>query len=115
MSGVHWDIGDLLQWWHDPWISSRASSGDCLLLMCVRNAWISSPTKLGNGPSSRHEKGELGLSLSCAGPSVFPLMADGDVEELLSCLKGVKDPFLAQGRMFHFSRDVSVGKGLSSH
>ena len=83
MSGVHWDIGDLLQWWHDPWISS--------------------PTKLGNGPSSRHEKGELGLSLSCAGPSVFPLMADGDVEELLSCLKGVKDPLRVQDGRWHFS------------
>ena len=73
MSGVHWDIGDLLQWWHDPWISSRASSGDCLLLMCVGNSGIPSLTQLGNGPSFPDEKGETGLSLSCAGPLEFPL------------------------------------------
>ena len=32
----------------------------------------------------------------------------------LSCLKGVKDPFLAQERRWDFSRDTAVEKGLSS-
>ena len=64
-SGVHWDIGDLLKWWHDPWSCSRASSGDRPLLRCDRNAGIPSPTKHGQGPSSRDEDGEPGLFLSC--------------------------------------------------
>ena len=32
----------------------------------------------------------------------------------LSCLKGVKDPFLTQERRWDFSRDAAVEKGLSS-
>ena len=42
-------------------------------------------------PSFGDEEGEPGLFLSCGGPSLFLSSANGDVGELLSCLKGDKD------------------------
>ena len=42
-------------------------------------------------PSFGDEEGEAGLFLSCGGPSLFLSSANGDVGELLSCLKGDKD------------------------
>ena len=67
MSGVHWDIGGLWKWLHDPWSSSQASSGDRLLLRCDGNAGIPSLMKQRNGPSSWDEDGEQGHFLSCGG------------------------------------------------
>ena len=67
-------FGGLLQWWHDPWSSSRASSRDRHLLRCDGNARIPSPTKQGNGPSSRDEEGDPGVFLSCGGTLDFPLV-----------------------------------------
>ena len=67
VSGVPWDFGSLLKWWDDTSSSSRASSGDCLLLRCDGNASIPSMAKQGNGPSSPDEEGEPGLLLSCCG------------------------------------------------
>ena len=72
MSGLHWDIGSLLKRWHDPWSSSRVSSGD-LLLRCDVNDGIPFPTKQGNGLSSLNEVGEPGLFLSCGGTLGVPL------------------------------------------
>ena len=59
--------------WQDPWSSSQASSGDRLLLRYDRNDKIPSPTKQGNGPSSRAKEGEPGLFLSCGGTLGVPL------------------------------------------
>ena len=59
--------------WHNPWSSSRASSGHCLLLRCYDNGGIPFPTKQENGHSSRDEEGELGLFLSCGGTLGVPL------------------------------------------
>ena len=72
MSGLHWDIGSLLKRWHDPWSSSRVSSGD-LLLRCDGNARIPSPPKQGNGHSTPDEEGDLWLFLSCFGTLGVPL------------------------------------------
>ena len=63
----------LLEFWHDPWSSSRVSSWDHLLLRYDRNAGIPSPTKQGNGHSSRDEEGKTGLFLSCGGTLGVPL------------------------------------------
>ena len=73
VSGVPWDFGSLLKWWDDTSSSSRASSGDCLLLRCDGNASIPSMAKQGNGPSSPDEEGEPGLLLSCCGTIHVPL------------------------------------------
>ena len=66
VSGVHWNFGGLLKWWHDPWSSSRVSLEDSLLLRCGGNAGISSMTKQWKGPSPREDEGEPWL-LSCGG------------------------------------------------
>ena len=73
MSEVHWDIRGLLKCQHDPWSSSRASTGDRLLMRSDGNAGIPSPTKHRNGPSSQDEEGEPGLFLSCGGTLGVPL------------------------------------------
>ena len=73
MSGVHWDIGVLLKWWHDPWSFSQASSGDRLILRWDKNARIPSQTKQGNGPTSRVEDGDQELLLICGGILGVPL------------------------------------------
>ena len=54
------------------------------------------PDEAGNGPSSRDEEGIPGLFWSLAEPLVFLLKGDEYVGELLSCLKGVKEFFVAQ-------------------
>ena len=48
------------------------------------------------------------------GCTVFLSSADGDIGELLSCLKGVKDPFGAQEGKWVFSPDSTAEKCLSS-
>ena len=73
MSGVHWDFQGLLKCLHDPWSSSRASSGHCLLLRCNDNGGIPFLTKQENRHSSRDEEGEQGLFLSCGGTLGVPL------------------------------------------
>ena len=45
---------------------------------------------------------------------MFLSSGDGYVWELLSCLKGVKDPFAAREGRWDFSRDATVEKGLIS-
>ena len=53
VSGVHWVIGGLLKWWHDPWSSSRIPSGDPLEVR--RERWDSLPDEGRNGPDSWDE------------------------------------------------------------
>ena len=45
---------------------------------------------------------------------MFLSNADGDVGNFLSCLKGVKEPFVAQEVRWDFSREAAGEKGLSS-
>ena len=59
--------------WHDPWSSSQASSGHCLLLRCDDNGGIPFPTKQENRHSSWDEEGEPGLFSSCGGTLGVPL------------------------------------------
>ena len=63
----------LLEWWYDPWSSSRLSSRDRLLLRCDGNTGIPFRTKQGNGTSSQVEEGKLGFFLSCGGTLGVPL------------------------------------------
>ena len=70
---MHWDTSGALNCWQEPWISSRASSGDRHSFRCDGNPGIPSLTKQGNGPSSRDEEGELGLFLSCGRTLGVPL------------------------------------------
>ena len=73
MSGVYWDIDGLLKWRHEPWSSSRASSGDHLLLRCDGNTGFPSLMKQGNGTSSQDEEGEPGIFVGCGGTFGIPL------------------------------------------
>ena len=54
------------------------------------------PKKQGKESSSRAEKGQTGLLLNLAGPSVFFSTGHGYVGNFLSCRKCVKDPFGVQ-------------------
>ena len=111
MSGMHWDIGGLLKWWHDPWSSSRASSGDCLFLRCDRNAGIPSPTKQGNGRSPRDEDGEPGLLWSTGGTLGVPLECRRGCRGLLELPQGCQGPFWSsEGKVGFLSRHSS-GQG----
>ena len=73
VSGVHWDFEGLLKWWDDTSSSSRASSGDCLLLRCDGNARIHFLTKQEKGSSSRHEERKMGLFFRCGWTHSVPL------------------------------------------
>ena len=66
----HWG---LLEWWYDPWSSSRLSSRDRILLRCDGNTGIPFRTKQGNGTSLQVEEGKLGFFLSCGGTLGVPL------------------------------------------
>ena len=67
-----------------------------LLLMCDGNVGIPLQTKQGIGPSSRDEEGKPGLLLSCGGKLCVPLEGTGILGTFLSCIKGVKFPFVFQ-------------------
>ena len=101
----------LFELWENLWSCSQVSSWDRLLLKCVGNAGIPFPMKQGNGPSSRDEEGKTGLFLSCGGTLSVTLESGN----FLSCIKGVKDPFEAQGGKWDFSWDTVGERGLISH
>ena len=65
-------------------------------LSCDRNAGIPFPGKQRNGPSSPDEEAKTGLFLNCFGTLGIPRVETGMSGNFLSCLKGVKDPFVAQ-------------------
>ena len=65
-------------------------------LRCDRNAEIPFPGKQRNGPSSPDEEAKTGLFLNCFGTLGIPRVETGMSGNFLSCLKGVKDPFVAQ-------------------
>ena len=75
-----------------PWISSRLSCGERLLLRCDGNAGNSFPTPQGKDPSSRARKRKQGSS-GCGRVSPASSRVDtGMSGNLLSCNNGVKDP-----------------------
>ena len=94
MSEVHWDIRGLLKCQHDPWSSSRASTGDRLLMRSDGNARIPSLTKQGNRPYSRDEEGDLELFLSCGGTISVPLECRRGCRELLELCQVCQGPLL---------------------
>ena len=69
----------------------------------------------GNRPSSQLEEGENGALLELwhetQGSS---LVGTGISGTFLSCIKGVKYPFVFQEGMWDFSGDTALGKGLIS-
>ena len=85
-----------------------------LLLRCDGNIGIPLQMKQGIGPSSRDEEGKPGLLLSCGGKLCVPLEGTGILGTFLSCIKGVKYPFMFQEGTWGFSRDTALEKGLIS-
>ena len=71
--------------------------------------------KRGNRPSSQLEEGENGALLrlwrETRGSS---LVGTGILGTFLSCIKGVKYPFMFQEGTWGFSRDTALEKGLIS-
>ena len=110
MSGVHWDIGGLWKWLHDPWSSSQASSGDRLLLRCDGNARVSSPTKQRKGPSSLEEGGEPGLFFSCARMHSVPLECRRGYRGTLELPQGCQGSFRGSGGKVGFLSRLHSGK-----
>ena len=75
-----------------PWISSRLSCGERLLLRCDGNAGNSSPTKQGKVPSSRARRRKRGSSGFGRDSRVSSGVETGMSGNFLSCSNGVKDP-----------------------
>ena len=75
-----------------PWISSRLSRGERLLLRCDGNAGKSFPTTQGKDPSSR-ARGENGAPLDVRGTLVLPLEWRPVCRELLELQQACEGPF----------------------
>ena len=79
-----------------PWSSSRLSRGERLHLRCDGNAGNSFPTTQGKDPSSRarrRTRGSSGCGQNSRASSLVETVMSGNV---LSCSKGVKDPWKFQ-------------------
>ena len=86
-------FGSLLKLWHDPWSSSRLSCGERLLFRCNGNAGNPFLMNQGMEPFPQAEKGEMGLLMSLARPSVFLSSGDGYFGQLLELLQRCEGPF----------------------
>ena len=75
-----------------PWISSRLSCGECLLLRCDGNAWNSLPTTQGKDPSSRARRRKRGSSGCGPDSRASSRVEMGISGNLVSYSKGMKDP-----------------------
>ena len=75
-----------------PWISSRLSCGECLLLRCIGNAGNSFPN-MGKVSLLSSLEAETGLLWMWAGLSCFLSSGDGYVGELLELQQGCEEPF----------------------
>ena len=86
-----------------------------LLLRGNGNIGIPFWTKQGNRPSSRVEEGENGalLELWCE-TRCSSRVGMGILGTFLSCIKGVKFPFVFQEGTWDFSRKTALEKGLIS-
>ena len=75
-----------------PWSSSRLSCGQRLLLTCDGNAGNSFPTTQGQDPTSRARRRKRGYSGCGRDFRASSRVETGISGNLLSCIKGVKDP-----------------------
>ena len=75
-----------------PWISSRLSCGERLLLRCDGNAGNSFATTQGKEPSSRARRRKRGSSGCGRDSRASSRVETGMSGNFLSCSKGVKDP-----------------------
>ena len=75
-----------------PWISSRLSFGESLLLRCDGNAGNSFPTTQGKDSSSRARRRKRDPSGCGRDSRASSRVETGMSAKFLSCSKGVKDP-----------------------
>ena len=75
-----------------PWISSRLSCAERLLLRCDGNAGNSFPSTQGKDPSSRGRRRKRGSSGGGRNSLASSRVETGMSGNFLSCSKGVKDP-----------------------
>ena len=75
-----------------PWISSRLSGGERLLLRCEGNAGNSFPTTQGEDPSSQARRRKRGSSGCGRDSHASSRVETGMSGNFLSCRYGVKDP-----------------------
>ena len=86
-----------------------------VLLRADGNVGIPFPRKQGNLPSSRLEEGENGALLELWRETrCSSQVGTGILGTFLSCIKGVKYPFVFQEGMWDFSGDTALEKGLIS-
>ena len=97
-----------------PWISSRLSCGECILLRCARNAGNSFPTTQGKDPSSRARRRKRGSSGCGRDFRAYSRVETGMSGNFLSCSKGVKDPLEVPEVRCDNPRDASAEMGLIS-
>ena len=114
LSRVDGDIGVFSNSGMTPGVLLEFQGETGLLLRCDGNIGIPLQTKQGIGPSSRDEEGKPGLLLSCGGKLCVPLEGTGILGTFLSCIKGVKYPFMFQEGTWGFSLDTALEKGLIS-
>ena len=75
-----------------PWIFSRFSCGERLLLRCDGNAGNSFPATLGKDPPPQARRRKRGYSGCGRDSRASPRVETGNSGIFLSCSKGVKDP-----------------------
>ena len=97
-----------------PWISSRLSCGERLLLRCDRNTGNSFPTTQGKDPSSRARRRKRGSSGCGRDSRASSRVETGMSGNILSCSKGVKDPLEVPELRCDKIRDSSAEMGLIS-
>ena len=85
-----------------------------LLLSCDGNVGIPFQRKQRNEPSSRDEKWKRAQIEVYSETRCSSLVGLGMLGNFLSCIKGVKYPFMFQEGTWYFSRDTALEKGLIS-
>ena len=97
-----------------PWISSRLSCGERLLLRCDGNAGNSFPNTQGKDPSARARRGKRGFSGCGRDSRASSRVETGISGNFLNCSKGVKDPLEVPDVRCDSPRDASAEIGLIS-
>ena len=95
-----------------PWISSRLSGGERLLLRCDGNAGNSFPNTQGKDLSSRARRRKRGSSRCRLDSRASSRVETGMSGNFLSCRYGVKDPLEVSDIRCDKPRDASAEKGL---
>ena len=97
-----------------PWISSRLSCGDRLLLRCTGNTGNSFPITDGKDPSSRARRRKRGSSECGRESHASSRVETGMSGNFLRCSKGVKDPLEVPEVRCDLPGDASAEMGLIS-